>query len=106
MIKVSTKGKTKHVTSSYFDDMRLMKKSEFETDYRDIKRNTKFDAIKLKAAYAVQKIILWRKGCIELNQWVSTQNNSQLQNVTTDYLGEDYYEWDGPVDLDFLQASS
>jgi hypothetical protein len=97
MITQKTVGKKKIISSSYFDDLSFLKKSEFETDYRDIKRNTNFDSAKLKLAYTVSKIIMWKKGCAELTAHVNTLGKSQLENIETRYLGSDWIEYSEPV---------
>jgi hypothetical protein len=97
MITQKTVGKKKIISSSYFDDLSFLKKSEFETDYRDIKRNTTFDPGKLKLAYTVSKILMWKKGCAELNAHVNGLGKSQLENVETKYMGMDWVEYEEPV---------
>jgi len=93
MITVKTKGKKKIVSSSFFEDLAILKKSEYETDYRDIYQNSTFDGGALKRAYAVQKITLFKKGCWELTDWVAKQSNQQLDGITTQYFGKDYEEY-------------
>jgi hypothetical protein len=68
----------------------MLKKSKFETDYRDLYRNSEFNIEKLKLAYVIQEIKLWRMGCYELSKYVSDLPKTQLENVYADYVGEDY----------------
>ena len=92
MITTKTKGSKRYLSSSFFDDIRLLRKSRFDTDYRDLKMNTSFDVNRLQQAYLVQQIILWRKGCIELSDYVSKTPIDQLKNTSTVYMGEDWVE--------------
>jgi hypothetical protein len=94
MIVTKLRGKKKHVTSSYFADLRILKQSRFETDYRELKRNTEFNTEKLQLAYVVQMIKLWKMGCQELSQYISSLNNAQLENIVPHYEGTDYREDD------------
>lgn len=97
MILSKTRRNKKIVTSSYFDDIKTLRKSRYETDYRDLYRNSNFDISKLKGAYAIQEIILWRKGCWELSDYVTKLGNHQLENLQTEYFGSDYTEYTDPI---------
>lgn len=92
MIVTTQRGKKKYVTSSFFKDLRLLKQSRFETDYRDLKRNTTFDTSKLQLAYVVSMIKLWKQGCQELSSYIAGLNVNQLENVVSIYEGTDYTE--------------
>ena len=99
-IRQTTRGKITHVTSTYFDDLRMIKKSEVETDYRDLHRNSNFDIAALKQSYAVQKLILFKKGCQELSEWAIQLPKDRCENITTDYMGEDYEEYTGNLTIE------
>jgi hypothetical protein len=88
------RGKKKYITSSYFSDLRLLKQSRFETDYRDLKRNTEFNTSKLQLAYVIQMIKIWRMGCQELSHYIANLNNAQVENVIAVYEGADYSEYE------------
>jgi len=92
MIRETKRGSKTHVTSTFFDDLRLLQKSEIETDYRDLHRNSLFNTEKLKLSYVVQKMVLFKQGCRELTAWVQQRSVEQLKNVTTNYYGNDYEE--------------
>jgi len=99
MIRTIQKKNKKYLTSSYFDDIKFLKKSKYDTDYGDLKRNSTFKVDELKRAYAIQEIILWRKGCIELSDYVSKLPNDQLKDTETLYLGQDWNELEENIDL-------
>ena len=90
MITSKTKGKKTYLSSSYFDDIKMLRRSRSDTDYRDLYRNTTIDVARLQGAYVVQEIILWRKGCIELSDHVSKLSNHQLEGIVTVYMGQDW----------------
>lgn len=92
MIIQSTKRNKKTVTSSFFEDIKLLRKSRHDTDYRDLKMNSNFNVMGLRQAYLVQEIILWRKGCIELSDYVSKLPNNQIEGLHTIYMGENWVE--------------
>jgi len=94
LITSKIKREKKYVTSSYFDDIKELRRSKFETDYRDLYRNSAFDISKLQRAYVVKEIELFRLGCFELNEWVSKQSNDNLANINTVYAGQDWTEID------------
>lgn len=100
-IVTTTKGSKKHLTSSYFQDISVLRSSRADWNASKPKywqkNEDEFDTDKLKRAYAIQEIILWRKGCIELSDYVSRLNESQLKDVTTKYMGEDYEEYTGEI---------
>lgn len=91
-ITTKTKGKIKTYSSSYFDDVRVLRKSKYETDFRDLYRNSTLNVTALQGAFAVKELSLWRMGCIELSDFVSKIPNSQLEFVRTNYMGEDYVD--------------
>jgi len=99
MIRETKRGSKIHVTSTFFDDVRLLQKSEIDTDYRDLYKNSTFSIEKLKLSYVVQKIILWKQGCQELSAWTNSKSNETLKNYTTNYYGQDFIEYEGPIDL-------
>jgi len=92
MIVTKVKRNKKIITSSYFEDIKELKRSKYETDYLDLKRNSEFDIPKLQKAYLIQEILLWRKGCIELSDYVNKLPNNQLEGIETFYLGRDIEE--------------
>jgi hypothetical protein len=92
MIITKQRGKKKYITSSYFGDLRLLRQSRYETDYRELKRETEFNTAKLQQAYVVQMIKTWKMGCQELSQYISNLNSAQVENVVAEYWGSDYKE--------------
>jgi hypothetical protein len=102
MIVTTNRGSKKHITSSFFKDISLLRASEVDTNYRQQyreRKNSSFDLDRLKLAYATQKLILFKKGCRELSEYVSKLNESQLKDITTNYIGSDYEEYDGPIEI-------
>jgi hypothetical protein len=97
VIVTKQRGKKKYVTSSYFADLRLLRQSRFETDYRDLKRNTKFNTEKLQLAYVVQMIKTWKMGCQELSAYIAGLNSAQVENTVAVYEGRDYIEDDDSI---------
>jgi len=102
MIKQTKRGNVIHISSSFYDDMKLMKRSEYDTDYRDLRYNSNMDVEKLKLSYVVQKIILWKKGTQEISQWAMQQPNDYFtrNNVKLDYIGEDWVPYEEDIDLE------
>lgn len=95
-IITTTRGKKKHVTSSYFKDIAVLRSSEIDTNYRQLyreRKNMDFDISKLQLAYVVQKLILWHKGCQELTDYLMKLSNKDIENVVPDYPGEYYEEY-------------
>jgi hypothetical protein len=100
-IVTSQRGKIKHVTSSFFKDISLLRNSEVDTGYRQrYREKSDFDLNKLQLAYAVQKIILFKKGCRELTEFANKLNSHELASYCTDYIGSDYEEYTGPFNLE------
>jgi acyl-CoA hydrolase len=87
MIQTKTTKTQKVITSSYFDDIKLLRSSKRETDYREMYRESQFDANKLKVAYVVHELLLFKMGCRELSDHVSKLTNEQLKGLTTNYFG-------------------
>jgi hypothetical protein len=95
-IVTTTRGKKKHITSSYFKDIQVLRSSEVDSNYKQMYRDRKqsdFDIEKLQATYAIQKLVFFHKGCQELNAYVNSLNNNQLEGIITDYIGNDYVEY-------------
>lgn len=99
MITIKNTKTKKIISSSYFKDIQALRSSQYETDYRDLYKNTKFDVEKLKKAYAVQAIILWKKGCAELSDYASKLLPHQLDKIETQYMGETWEDWLEPFDI-------
>lgn len=87
VFKTYKSGK-RSVTSSYFSDIALIRKSKSETDYRGLK-DAKFDLAKLKNEWAVSEIMAFKKGCRELTAYVESLKPSQLEGLTVKYIGMD-----------------
>jgi len=100
LIRTTIRRNKKHATSSFFDDIRLLRRSRFDTDYRDLKNGMAFDVGKLQLAYAAQEIILWRRGCMELSDYINRLPNDQLKDLVADYMGEDWTEDKEPVAIE------
>lgn len=99
-IVFTQRGKKKHATSSYFKDLSVLRSSEIDTNYRQLYREKKGDQIpRLQLAYAVQKLILFKKGCQELSDYARKLSQGELDKVVTDYVGSDYEEYTGPIDF-------
>jgi len=92
MIKTTQRRNKKYVTSSYFDDIRTLRRSKFDTDMRDLRRNYNFDVYRLQQAYVSQEIALWKRGCWELSDYVAKLPNDQLKDLETVYMGQDWAE--------------
>jgi hypothetical protein len=93
-IITTMRGKKKHITSSYFKDISVMRASEIDSNYRQMHRDRSgLDIPKLKLAYVIQKIKLWRQGCQELSDYIAKLSNHEIENVVADYVGEDYEEY-------------
>jgi hypothetical protein len=100
MIITTVKGKKKHVTSSYFKDMDLLRQSEVDTNFSKVRKEKTYsqdDIEKLRLAYAIQKIVLFKQGCGELSSYINSLADSQLENVVPDYRGTTYEEYTGPI---------
>jgi len=91
MIKITQRGTKKYATSSYFDDIKLLKRSKYDSNMRELK-NSNFDVNRLQLAYVTQEIILWKQGCRELTEYVIKSSNEQLNNLETVYPGRDWDE--------------
>ena len=87
------KNGTKSVTSSYFGDIATLRQSKSETDYAGLKK-AKVDLSVLKLEYAVSELLLWKKGCKELNEYVMALTPKQVENVKPKYMGIEYNEND------------
>ncbi len=87
------KNGTKSVTSSYFSDIATLRQSKSETDYAGLKK-AKVDLSGLKLEYAVSELLLWKKGCKELNEYVMALTSKQMENIKPKYMGIEYNEND------------
>jgi hypothetical protein len=97
------RGKKKHVTSSYFKDIKTLISSEIDTNYRKLyreRKNSDFDISKLQLAYAVQKLSLFHKGCEELTDYLMKLSNKEIENVVPDYPGIPYEEYTEDIPRD------
>jgi len=89
MIISKSRGIKKTVTSSYFDDVTMLRKSRSESELGKLRKEGNFNVPALQQAYLIQEIKLWKMGCNELNTWVSQRSEAELKNVTTKYMGDD-----------------
>ena len=87
MIKTYTRGNKRYATSTYFDDMTLLKQSRMDSRTLDIEDNQKQ---KLSLSYATALLKFWRLGCIELSEWAQAQH-SESEYITV-YKGENWKE--------------
>jgi hypothetical protein len=99
--RVTKAGKKRTVTSSYFDDVRMIrnqkmdqKQSLYDLRHECAKDHTRmqFNTEELALAQAVMEITLWKKGCWELNDWVNKHSNKELLDgcYTTKFMGESW----------------
>lgn len=92
------KNGVKVITSSYFNDMKMLRESMRDTDFMGMRydKTCNFDTGQLKLANAVTQISLWRRGCIELSDYVEKMSPKVAEQYETLYYGEDMPE--GPVE--------
>ena len=88
LITKTFKNGKRTVTSSYFQDIVMLRKAKQETDYRGLK-DAKFDLAALRNGWAVTEIMLWKKGCRELTAYAESLKPAQLEGLTLKYMGED-----------------
>jgi hypothetical protein len=102
MALVFTKrGKKTHVTSSFFKDIAVLRNSEIDTGYRQMYHDKRGDEVhKLQMAYAVQKLIYFKKGCHEVSDYVMKCQPNKLENLVADYIGSTYEEYTGPLNIE------
>ena len=91
MIKsTTTKGKKKiTLTSTYFEGLKDLRKSKFDTDFYDMKG---FNTNELRRQYAIQELVLFKNGCRELTEYVNKLPSNLIKDVVTVYAGQDYIE--------------
>lgn len=108
------------VTSSFFEDVRMMKKTYQDEELRNMRWSNspkgdqeyyKQNFGKIKLAATVQMITLWKQGCRELTAWVESLTEKQIQehNYETKYMGEVWKPYESldpenPEDLKEIQA--
>jgi hypothetical protein len=99
MALVFTKrGNKTHVTSSFFKDIAVLRNSEIDTGYRQMYHEKRGDEVhRLQKAYAVQKLIYFKKGCREISEYVLRCQPHKLENLVTDYIGTTYEEYTEPL---------
>lgn len=95
-IKRTKKNGIKVVTSSYFDDVRMLRESIKDSGISQMRhdKNCHFDVEALMGASAAQQILLWKHGCCELSNYVESMKPEQWKNYETLYMGESYTETD------------
>lgn len=95
-IKRTKKNGIKVVTSSYFDDVRMLRESIKDSGISQMRhdKNCHFDVEALMGASAAQQILLWKRGCYELSNYVESMKPEQWKNYETLYMGESYTETD------------
>lgn len=95
-IKRTKKNGIKVVTSSYFDDVRMLRESIKDSGISQMRhdKNCNFDVEALMGASAAQQILLWKCGCYELSNYVESMKPEQWKNYETLYMGESYTETD------------
>lgn len=84
------KNGVKIITSSYFDDIKMLRQSIKDTGVSQLRhdKDCKFDVSLLMISSAAQQISLWRQGCFELSQYVESMRPEQWKNYETAYMGE------------------
>lgn len=87
MIRTYTRGGKHFATSTYFDDMALLKQSRMDSRGLNLDKSIKE---KLAVSYATSLIKFWRFGCIELSEWAEKQPKDS--KYTTVYKGMDVQE--------------
>ena len=98
VMKTSKTGK-RTVTSSYFDDIGMIRQSLSETDFRALRNEqSKFDLNKLSQAAVVEQFRLWHLGCAELNDYVARLKPEQMVGLTTKFFGEEWKPDQEPTD--------
>lgn len=93
MITIKTlKSGKKKISSSYFDDVKMLKKSLSETDFRGMRaeKGNIFDLETFSMENAIMQIMTWEKGCREVTNYVKDLNANQAADIETVYMGEDY----------------
>jgi hypothetical protein len=99
--RTTKSGVKTRVTSTYFDDVRMIRQSKMDSKQSiyDLRKEAakerttvQFDVGGLQVAWAAQELKLWRMGCRELSEWARTQSPNALDGVTTVYMGEDWEE--------------
>lgn len=88
------KNGVKVITSSYFNDMKMLRESMRDTDFMGMRydKTCNFDTGKLKLANAVTQITLWKQGCHELSEYVEKMSAKVAEQYETLYYGEDMPE--------------
>lgn len=87
MIRTYNRGEKYFATSTYFDDMALLKQSRMDSKSTDLDPATKE---RLAISYVATLIKFWRYGCIELSEWAEKQPKGT--KYTTVYKGMDLEE--------------
>lgn len=93
------------VTSSYFEDFKMIKKSMSEVradKWINKKEYPNFDFGALARANAVQLITLARYGAFEVSQFAESLNNNQLSNYKLNY--GPWKDWNPDKDPDEEQC--
>lgn len=85
------------ITSSYFDDIRMLRKSKsdtFATFSRFDKDALEFDRSGWQLSMVAMEIALWRRGCQELTSYVNSLKPAQVEMIAeTRYMGADV-DWE------------
>lgn len=89
MIKTYMKGDKKYATSTYFDDMNLLKQSKKDTSREYYNLDQQYRQ-KLEISYAASLIRFWHLGCKELTEWALAQHPES--DYITVYKGENWKE--------------
>lgn len=87
MIRTYTRGEKYFATSTYFDDMTLLKQSRMDSKGSDLDLELKE---RLAVSYVATLMKFWRYGCIELSEWAERQPKDS--KYITVYKGMDVQE--------------
>lgn len=95
-IKRTKKNGVKVVTSSYFDDVRMLRESMKDSGISQMRHDKEchFDIGALMNSSIAQQISLWQQGCRELSHYVENMKPEQWKNYEILYMGDDYVPTD------------
>lgn len=95
-VKRTKKNGVKVITSSYFDDVKMLRESMRDSGISQMRHDKEchFDISRLMVESAAKQIALWKQGCYELSQYVQNMKEPQWKNYETEYMGEDYVPTD------------
>ena len=91
-VKRTKKNGVHVLTSSYFDDVKMLRESLKDSNVSAMRRdkNSTFDVSRLILSSVAKQIELWRCGCIELSRHVENMTPNQRKVYETEYMGIDY----------------